>query len=227
MIPINAWIIQSKEEVDNILLQGGKIILLTEDTPEYLRSPQYGSSCIVANCLLPNYEAVSHYIENDMQGFIRAYTENLSYPESMVYFVTLISAILNNIPLGFVFGNEEIEQVASVHFLNFFANLYGIHLGHNFPFAGMNPTVGWMDRNYTANNMTLLYNNNLLTPQEFLFVYPIEAKLDINTLQKLLFELRPPIQNPTDMSAVEQYFNEFRTSLKNAKRVLVDPMVMV
>ena len=132
MIPVNAWIIQSKEEADNILLNGGKIVILTEDIPEYLNNPYFGTSSLMANCLLPNYEAVSYYIEGDTQNFSRSYNEMLSYPESSVYFITMISAMLNNIPLGFVFGSEEIEQAAQMEFLNHLAMQYGIHLGHNF-----------------------------------------------------------------------------------------------
>ena len=61
-IPIHAWIVTSKEEVDDVLLHGGEIIVMTEDLPDYLQSPQYGTSSLIANCLLPNYEAVSYYL---------------------------------------------------------------------------------------------------------------------------------------------------------------------
>lgn len=227
MIPVNAWIIQSKEEADNILLNGGKIVILTEDIPEYLNNPYFGTSSLMANCLLPNYEAVSYYIEGDTQNFSRSYNEMLSYPESSVYFITMISAMLNNIPLGFVFGSEEIEQAAQMEFLNHLAMQYGIHLGHNFQIGYEPPIpIGWMDRNYSGNNMCLLYMNNLLTPQEYLYVYPLELQITPVILQKLLIDLRPPIHNPNDFQEVEAYFDMLRKTIRNANRVLIDPMVM-
>ena len=100
IIPINAWVVQSKDEADNILLHQGKLIILTEEVPDYLNSPQYGSSCLMANCLLPNYEAVSYYLENDYQTFSRIYTETLMYPDNQIYFITMISAMLNIFLLG-------------------------------------------------------------------------------------------------------------------------------
>ena len=227
-IPINAWIVQSKEEADQILLSGGKIILFTEDIPDYLNSPQYGTSCLMANSLLPNYEAVSYFIEGDMQTFARVHNEIMMYPESTVYFVTMISAMINNIPLGFIFGNEEIEQAATINFLNFFAVMYGIHLGHNFPFANESPVpVGWMDRAFVPNNISLLYQNNLLTPQEFLFVYPADARIDPNSLNKLVFDMRPPVKDPMDLNSVEKYFDEFRSIAKKTTKVLEDPFELV
>ena len=103
-IPINAWIIQSKEQVDDILLHGGKIVIMTEEVPDYLNSPQYGTSSLMATCLLPNYEAVSHYINGNNEGFLRVYNEMLQYQESVVYFVTIISAIINNIPIKLAYS---------------------------------------------------------------------------------------------------------------------------
>ena len=41
---------------------GGKIIIISETVPDYLSSPQYGTSCLVANDLLPDYQAVEMYI---------------------------------------------------------------------------------------------------------------------------------------------------------------------
>lgn len=227
-IPINAWIIQSKEEADQILLNGGKIILFTEDTPDYLCSPQYGTSCLMANCLLPNYEAVSYYIEGDMQTFARVHNEIMMYPESTVYFVTMLSAMINNIPLGFIFGTEEIEQAATINFLNFFAVMYGIHLGHNFPFANEPPVpTGWMDRAFVPNNIALLYQNNLLTPQEFLYAFPADVSIDPNSLNKLVFDMRPPIRDPMNLEEVSKYFDEFRSIAKKTTNVLEDPFELV
>ena len=227
MIPINAWVIQTREEADNILLQGGKIIIMTEDVPDYLNYPHYGTTSLMANCLLPNYEAVSHYINGDYPNFSRVYNECLMYPESVIYFTTMISAMLNNIPLGFVFGTEEIEQVATVEFLNHFALCYGIHLGHIYPFCNQPPNNGgWMERRFSGANMTLLYTNNLLTAEEYLYVFPHDMKIDPQTMQKLVFELRPPVADPTNYELLEGYFNTVRKQIKQANRVLVDPMMM-
>lgn len=226
-IPISAWIVQTKEEVDEVLLKRGKLILLTEDVPDYLNSPQYGSSCLMANCLLPDYEAISYYLDNDPQTFSRVYNELLLSPESAMYFTTMLSAMINNIPLGFLFGSEEIEQASTVNFINFLAVTYGIHLGHKYPFNGEPPMeYGFMDRNYVPKNVGCLYMNNLLTPQEFLFIYPEDALITFDMMQKLVFDLRPPLKNPNNLEEIAEYMSNFREAIKRTNKQLIDPLVM-
>lgn len=226
-IPVHAWIIQNKEEVDEILLHGGKIIVVAEDVPSYLDHPQYGNSCIVASQLLPSYENMTYYIDNNMQSFSASYMEYLASPECTIYFATVISAIVNGIPLGFVFGGEEVEQLSASIFLNFLATSYGIHLGHHFQ-LGIEPPmpIGWMDRPYVAADTSLLYMYNLLTPNEFLMIYPAGYDFDIRVLEKLVLELRPPVRDHHNLEEVKAYFNMYRNISNNNKRILVDPMVI-
>lgn len=220
-IPVKAYFVTTKEEADFILMNKGKLIIITEDVPAYLQSPQYGNSCLMANSLLPDYEAVSHFIEGDIVGFQKIYETMLLSPECNVYFVSMISALINEIPLGFVFGTEEIEYKATFEFCNFFAKYYGIHLGMSNP-----PTLGCMDPAYIESNEILLYRNNLLTAQEFMFMYPPDGVLTQDVLMKLAYELNPPVNNPNDPMEYEKYFRYCMKVLKEQNKVLVDPMVM-
>lgn len=222
IIPVNAFIISTKEEADQILLSRGKIIVLTEDIPQYLQSPQYGASCLMATCLLPDYEAVSHFVDGDMQGFHNIYMNMLASPECNIYFVSILSAIINNIPLGFIFGTEEIEAKSMFEILQFFRMTYGITLGVNNP-----PTPGWMDPNYVMQNETVLYLNNLLTPQEFLMMYPEDGPIDQGVLMKLVYELNPPVKtgNGPPEHEYENYFRYCMKVLKQNNRVMIDPLV--
>lgn len=224
-IPVKAYFVTTKEEADFILMNKGKLIIITEDIPSYLQSPQYGNSCLMANSLLPDYEAVSHFIEGDMVGFQRIYEEMLLSPECNVYFVSMISALINEIPLGFVFGTEEIEYKAMFEFCNFFAKYYGIHLGMSNS-MGNPPTMGCMDPAYIERNEILLYQNNLLTAQEFLYMFNPEGMLPQDVVVKLIYELNPPVNNPNDPVEYENYFRYCMKVLKEQNKVLIDPMVM-
>lgn len=224
-IPISAWIIQSREEADNLLISGGKLILITEDIPDYLNSPQYGTSCIKANSLLPSYEAVSCYLDGDYMGFSNSYKQMLMQPESSIYFATIISAIINSIPIGFIFGTEEIEAVSTIEFLNFMLAMYGIKLGHLLPYREELPIPnGFMSGDYTTNNMSLLYMNNLLTPYEYLFIIP-DDNIPYDCMQKLIFEIRPLVRNLSDMGEYIEYFSNMKKSMRTSNTVLIDPMV--
>lgn len=222
IIPVNAFIISTKEEADQILLSRGKIIVLTEDIPQYLQSPQYGASCLMATCLLPDYEAVSHFVDGDMQGFHNIYMNMLASPECNIYFVSILSAIINNIPLGFIFGTEEIENKAMFEILQFFRATYGIALGTHYPLY-----PGWMDPNYVMQNEAVLYLNNLLTPQEFLMMYPEDGPIDQGVLMKLVYELNPPVKtgNGPPEHEYENYFRYCMKVLKQNNHVMIDPLV--
>lgn len=219
-IPVNAYIISTQEEVDRILLSGGKIIVVTEDMPKYLQSPQYGPSCLTATCLLPDYEAVSHFIDGDMQGFHNLYIHMLASPECNMYFISILSAIINNIPLGFIFGTEDIEAEAMVEILQYFRMTYGITLGIQYP-----TITGWMDPNYAIQNEVALYLNNLLTPQEFLMMYPEDGPLDQSVMIKLTYELNPPIKDRNNIHEFENYFRYCMKVLKHSNKVMIDPLV--
>ena len=53
--PIYAWIVQTTEEANQILLAGGKIIIISETVPDYLSSPQYVSIIeSLSICSVPN-----------------------------------------------------------------------------------------------------------------------------------------------------------------------------
>lgn len=217
-VPANAWIIQTKDMADTILMNGGKIILMTEEIPDYLRSPQYGTSCLSATCLMPGYEAISFLLDNDLANFQMAYYNALMMPESTIYFATIISAVVNNIPLGFIFGTEDIEVQCMNQFLGFLLNTYGLQLGLE------GQPNGIMHGAYIPNNICMLYQNNLLTPQEFLYVYPVDMEIDPNCLQKLIMELHPMVNHPDDIMEYIYYFNFVRKQLKEGNRVMADPM---
>ena len=217
LIPLNIRVLNTKEEINMMLMNRGKLILICDETPEYLSNPMFGSTCIKANNLLPNYEAVGYILDKNIVGFQTAYCNMLSSEESTIYIITIISALMNNIPIGLIFGNEEIEQQGKLVFLQFLENFYGLHIAMN------SMDNSFMYRQFMPKNMSLLYQNNLLTPQEFLYVYPNEAIIDSICMQKLVMELRPPI-NPTDIDGLIKYFDNLRRQMKQANKVLEDPV---
>lgn len=110
-------------------------------------------------------------------------------------------------------------------FCNFFAKYYGIHLGMSNS-MGNPPTMGCMDPAYIERNEILLYQNNLLTAQEFLYMFNPEGMLPQDVVVKLIYELNPPVNNPNDPVEYENYFRYCMKVLKEQNKVLIDPMVM-
>lgn len=226
-IPIQAWICQTKEEIDMLLLHGGKIIVITEEPPEYLVSPQYGNSQIMANDLLPGYDAVSAYLEGDYAGFTNQYTQMLLSPECEIYFVTILSAIVNGIPLGFVFGDGEIEQAALPILINVFRQFYGIYLAHNFDWK-FEPALpaGFMYKEFVASNVRLLFMHNLITCTEFLFTYPTDQPIPNDCIDKLMVQQRPFV-HPYSQENIVKYYDEIRNNIRKFGRAIgEDPMTI-
>ena len=73
----------------------------------------------------------------------------------------------------------------------------------------------------------MLYQNNLLTPQEFLYAFPADVRIDPNSLNKLVFDMRPPIRDPMNLEEISKYFDEFRSIAKKTTNVLEDPFELV
>ena len=220
MIPLNMMPINSKEDVSKILMNRGKIVVIAEEVPEYLNHPMYGSSCIRANNLLPDIDAVECYINQNFLGFRERYMQKLISEECTIYFITIITALLNNIPIGILFGIEEIELKARDIILEFLEAYYGIHLAINFG------EISFMHPEFIAKDISMLYVYGMLTPQEFLYIYPLENLIDNTCMEKLLYDLKPPI-NLNNPNEIISYFNNMRSQMKQANKVLIDPVEKV
>lgn len=227
-IIVNAWILQSIEDVDSLILMGGKILIISETIPDYLTSPQYGSSCIRANDLLPDYNSVGLYIDGDKQGFMSSYFAMLDSPYCSVYFATILSAIVNSIPLGIVFGPEQIEVDASAIILQYFATRFGIRFGHSLPYLNEPPVqIGSMDRNYVLSNFEYLYLHDLLTPSEIFVVWPNEILFSYHIVNKMIADLRPVVSNPSNFDSYVAYFEEMKKLYKGRglnRQPMIDPL---
>ena len=223
-IPIDVRVLYGPEDTQALLLNKGKIIFVTEDIPDYLSNPIYGTTFLSASSLLPDYGCISYYLDNNMTGFAASYEDYLHKQDCTLYFVTIISAIINSIPLGFVFGKEEIEIVATRHLLDFMARNFGICISTD-------PGIpSYMDCRFIASNACHLYRYGLLTSLEFLLIYPTGMLIDPVALQALIYDLRPPLRNPNDPSEAQKYFMDYCAALKETKptnRILTDPFVMM
>ena len=225
--PIYAWIVQTTEEANQILLAGGKIIIISETVPDYLSSPQYGTSCLVANDLLPDYQAVEMYINGGIPDFSARYFAMLdSRMDCRVYFATILAAIVNSIPLGFVFGTEQIERDSMIEILRYLELKFGIMLGHLSPLNGEPPiATGLMTTNYIGQNFIYLYMNNLLTPDEFLTIYPVQYPIPLDVINKLAAELQPVVRDPYNIQCYVEYFEGIRQLMAKSKKPLIDPLM--
>ena len=103
--------------------------------------------------------------------------------------------------------------------LQFFRATYGIALGTHYPLY-----PGWMDPDYVMQNETVLYLNNLLTPQEFLMMYPEDGPIDQGVMMKLVYELNPPVKD-NNIHEYENYFRYCMKVLKQNNHVMIDPLV--
>lgn len=223
--PIYAWVIQTIEEANQILLAGGKIIIISETIPEYLNSPQYGTSCLMANDLLPDYQAVDLYINSGIEDFSAKYFAMLDSPACTVYFATILAAIVNSIPLGFIFGTEQIEVDSMMEMLRYLELKFGIKLGHLSPLNGEPPiATGMINTEYVAANFVFLYMNSLLTSEEFLMIYPTQYPIPIDAINKLSIELKPVVSDPYNIQCYIEYFETIRRGMISSKKPLIDPL---
>lgn len=215
-IPINVSILHNENEILQCLGTGGKIIMVTEDVPDFVRHPLYGTSALSAVCLLPQYNSISSYIDGDLQDFAASYMEYLSTPDNTMYFASILSAIVSSIPMGFIFGKEEIEVAATNVFLEYFMARYGICID---PMG-----QSYMQREYIPTILNVLFDYNLISGSEFLYIYPENVQIGPQQLQKLAY-IMPPIPGTinTDFNYLQNYFMEVVRDSKKFNKPLIDP----
>jgi hypothetical protein len=145
-------------------------------------------SMLVGTCLLPPIEAKIAEADGNEQLYDMCYSNHLLEP----YQREFISALLSYLYKG---GNlilflPEIGTNNREKLVQHMYNLYGIHIGL---IGHMNPNVAncYYDEKCLPMWINMIYQVNVLSPYEFLAMYPIDCKISDISMQKLLTDINP------------------------------------
>ena len=103
--PINIWVI-NEDEFDEFTYTGGKVIYIAEEiSPRFQTHP----AIITAGGLLPPMDAIRAELDGSMFECSNIYEQYLQTEEADPFISIIIAAGLRQIPIGIMFGKDEMN----------------------------------------------------------------------------------------------------------------------
>ena len=180
------FITKNQDVIRNANLQVTRIIDLDEDG-----ALMDGPSIIKGVCLLPPPEAKIAEADGNEQLYDMAYSSHLLDPYQQEFMAAILAYLYKGgnlilfLPeMGYTYTKEKIIQ----HMWN----IYGIHIGDID--NTMNPNIAncYYDEKCVPIWLNLIYLADVMTPEAYLYFYPLDAPINNQTvMSRLLNELNP------------------------------------
>lgn len=212
--PSNIWII-TEDEFDQFTFTGGKVIYIAEEpSPRFKSHP----AIITAGALLPPMEAIQAELDGNLFESSAIYERYLLSEESSMYISILIAASIKQIPIGIMFGRDELNMQFPKMFIDFIYKAYGLVIGIN---GKIHPYIVEETLPY---DLAMLYSMNIIDYQTFMEKHP---PLPINpmVISKMAIEINPLVYDKSFNGYLE-YFEVVKScTARNGGKFAIDPMV--
>lgn len=204
------WATSDIKLVEQAAYQGFRVIYLGD--PLSL-DPAYREKFITAIALIPDYHALSLQIDGDMNGFINLYIASLNSPAAIEMLSLIFVCLYNGNNIIFYLPPEAAGLNYAQYLLEFIECNFGITpqtKNTNFRF---NPA-------FSDRIIELLYLHNLVSAQEYLIN---ASSLNNSSLRKLVSEMHPVVEDPTNISQIVAWFSRYKNELlKSNGRPLIN-----
>lgn len=211
--PCNIWIVK-EQEFEQFTFTGGKVIYIVEDTsPMFKAHP----AIITAGTLLPPMQAVQAELDGNLIEAKMIYENYLRSEEASMYISIIAAAAVKQIPIGIMFGRDELNMQFPSVLIDFLFHMYGLVIGVA---NVINPYIVEEALPYTLAN---LYCLNIIDYPTYLEKHP-QLPLHQMAISKLAIEINPWVQNKT-FEGYYAYFEEMKKAThRNHGKFAVDPM---
>lgn len=209
----NIWLI-SENEFENFTFTGGKVVYIVDEPhPMYRSHP----SIITAGALLPPIEAIEAELDGRIMHAISLYEEYLLREETDIFISIIIAAAVKRIPIGIMFGKDELNMQFPKMFMDFIYRHYGLVLG----IAGkINP---YIEEERIPIDLAKLYCMNIIDYPTFMEKHP-NLPICGFCYPKLIAEINPAVKEKT-MESYVRYFEDIQRIIhNNGGKFLVDPL---
>lgn len=212
--PMNIWVID-ENEFEEFTYTGGKVIYIVEEPkPIFATHP----AIVTAGALLPPVDAIQAELNGSMFEANAIYTQYLQSEEADPFVSIIIAAGINNIPIGIMFGKDELEMQFPKMFLDFIYKSYGLAPGIK---GKLQPSIA---EELVPRDLAKLYMMNIISYSDFMVKHP-PLPIDPNVISKMAYEENPLVKE-RDFNHYYEYFENFKnTILKYGGKFLIDPMV--
>lgn len=211
--PMNIWVI-TEDEFDEFTFTGGKVIYIVEE-PDLKFSTH--PAIITAGALLPPFEAIQAELDGNIFESNAIYEQYLQKEEADPYISIIIAAALKQIPIGIMFGRDELNMQFPKMLIDFVYRFYGLVFGIK---GKVQPYI--MEEALPL-DLAKLYLMNIIDYPTFMEKHP---SLPINqmAISKLAYEVRPVVKSK-DVQHFTEYFEMVRRAVyENGGKFLIDPL---
>ena len=214
--PMNIWVID-ENEFDRFTFTGGKVIYIVEEPDfKYRTHP----SIITAGALLPPIESIQAELNGNILESNAIYERYLHSEEADPYISIIIAAALKQIPIGIMFGKDELNMQFPKMFVEFLYKFYGLVLGVN------DMVVPYIAEEMIPIDLAKLYCMNIIDYPTFMEKHPALPIHPI-VISKMAIEINPIIKDKTILGYTEYFEHVRKTIGDNGGKYLIDPMVAI
>lgn len=210
--PINIWLID-ESEFEKFTFTGGKVIYIVEEPSTIYKNHP---AIVTAGALLPPIEGISAELENDIIIANSIYCEYLLREDADLFVSTIIAAAIQQVPIGIMFGRDELNMQFPKMFIDFLYHYYGLVIGIQ------NKVIPYIEESFMPFDLAKLYNMNIIDYKTFMMKHP-NIQIHPSVISKLAYEINPVVKEK-DYNNYAEYFEYVKNTIQKDKKFLVDPL---
>ena len=194
------WATSDINFVQQAMMKGFRIIYLGDPISI---DPIEKDKFVVATALTPDYQTMSLQVDGNQEGFINMYIASLNSKPALEMFSVIFACLYRGKNILF-FLPPEASGLNYVQFLLQYIEMnYGVTTQTTSTQFAFNPA-------FSTRVSELMYLNNLISCQEFLIN---SDSLDDISLRKLIDEIHPVVENPSDINCIVKWFSNYKNEL--------------
>lgn len=203
------WATTEIDMVNQAMMQGFKVIYLGDPISV---DPAYKEKFVMASSLTPDYQTMSLQVDGNIEGFLQMYIASLNSKVAMDMFAVILTCLYKGINIIFYLPREAVSLNYIQYLLQYIEFNFGITTQTKTTQFAFNPS-------YFGRIIELLYLNDLVTAQEYLVN---STSLDELTLKKLVTDIRPMIEDPSNLQQIISWFSRYKDELIKSDKPLIN-----
>lgn len=209
MLKGQLWATSDINLVNQAIMQGFKVIYLGDPISI---DPVYKEKFVISTALTPDYQTLSLMIDGNMDGFVQMYMMSLNTPSAMEMFSAIFACLFRGSSVIFYLPPEASGLNFAPYLLQFIQCNFGITTQTSTTQFGFN-------NEFVGRIIEFLYLSNLVSAQEYLFH---ATSMNEPAIRKLVNDLRPVVQDPTNLDQILDWFRNYKKQLIEANKPLIN-----
>lgn len=209
----NIWLID-ENEFDQFTITGGKVIyIVDESSMTSLMHP----AVTTAGTLLPPIESIQAELDGNMEEAVRIYEQYLNSSEPSMYISIIVAAAIKQIPIGIMFGKDELVMKFPTTLINYLFRVFGLVVG--IP----NKVPSYIVAEAMPYTLAMMYCMNFIDYPTYMEKHP-PLPLHEMSISKLAIEVKPLVEDKTFNGYYEYFTNVLKCVQNHGGKFTIDPL---